>query len=417
MTCYLYIASDSRMREYARDHDRITDAVLTTQRLSRRQVAMISWDGETVDALALMSRTRNSLTLKASFSLTDFFELEPVAIAKLLSGLAEPHRERLKGVLGRGGELPTATATELKRLLERDEEGPWTVLEKLVASDPSLWPEDREPIVAYEREAIGLALSLAGLDRGAVMKLWDGDTTRPFIASFAPQKALEHEILAREARVFGGWSLVADGLVGATRFEQRGRTLTVFNVNRSTVERALGCDLVYFIHEYDSFVLVQYKRLRRGVQGWEYRPNEQLRKELARMRAITSEGAPSAEPRAHRFGEDFCFLKLCKPEVEDPFSLEMAEGMYLPLGLWDKLESSEQLLGPRGGTVVTYENVDRYLTNTNFIALVERAWIGSCNLTSKQIAKVVDGKLKAGDALVLAASGGSSRRQGPFGRR
>ncbi len=36
------------------------------------------------------------------------------------------------------------------------------------------------------------------------------------------------------------------------------KTLTVVNVNRTSVERALGVDLLHYNHTYRSFVLVQY---------------------------------------------------------------------------------------------------------------------------------------------------------------
>jgi hypothetical protein len=55
-------------------------------------------------------------------------------------------------------------------------------------------------------------------------------------------------------------------------FQQGPRKLTVINVNRSGVEHALGVDLVYYNHEFDSYVLVQYKRMKsRAVflaAGW-----------------------------------------------------------------------------------------------------------------------------------------------------
>ncbi len=211
MACYLYFASDPRMQGYASTYGRIADAVRSTVPLSGRQVAMVSWDGDTVGALALLARTRNSLSLKTSFSLTDFFELEPVILQQLVSELSEPHRSHLQGVLREGGELPAETAAELKRLFEGEDGGPWTMLEEMASSSASLWPEDREPVVAYEREAIGLALSLAGLDRDPVMKSWKGDTTRPFLTDLGLYTALESQILMQDARVFGDWSVIAGG--------------------------------------------------------------------------------------------------------------------------------------------------------------------------------------------------------------
>jgi hypothetical protein len=416
MTCYVYIATESRMPEYADRHNRITAAVSSSRRPSSlRQVAVVSWDGLTVGALALMSRTRNSLTLKTNFSLTDFVELDPIPLAGLTAKLREPHRARLANVLNQqeGGELPDDTAAELKRIVEGEgEAGPWARLEALAGADPPLWPEDREPVVAYERDAVGLALGVAGFDRDPVMRSWGGDTTSSFLLDLGVYKALENNILMQDARVFGDWQVIAQGLVGATRFEQAGRTLTVLNVNQSKIEKSVGCDLIYYLHDYDAYVVVQYKRLRVAGKDWEYRPDAQLEKELERMRKLNRMVKSAPHPKAHRLGEDFCFLKFCKPEIRDPFSLEMSEGMYLPVSLWDKLVSSGQLAGPRGGTALTYHNVDRYFNNTNFIRLVERAWVGSHGLTSEHITKIIEGALKAGESTILAtSSSGPPRRR------
>jgi hypothetical protein len=83
--------------------------------------------------------------------------------------------------------------------------------------------------------------------------------------------------------------------------------------------------------------------------------------------------------------------------------MEMAEGMYLPLGLVDKLRDSEQVRGPRGGKAFTYENVDRHLTNTNMIGLIARSWLGSCGATSEQIGEVIRSALAAGSSMILAS--------------
>lgn len=392
------------MRTRAERGRDITDTVSSSVPVPRRQIAMLSWDGESVQALALMSRIRSTLSFKTNFRLSDFQEVDAVRLESLASALASAHAQGLEAVRSRGGALSSETAIALKELFDDGEQGPWATLEAMVAADPAgLWPEDRAPVVAYEREAVGFALSAAGLDRGEVLKTWNGDAEAPFLTSLAAFRSLEAAIIAHDARVFGGWTEIAHGLIGATRFEQRERKLTVLNVNASKIERTLGCDLIYYTHRYDAYVLVQYKRLRQGGKDWEYRPDKQLAKELERMRSITDAATPSQEPREHRFGNDFCFLKLCRPEVEDPFSREMAEGMYLPLGLWDKLEASGQLCGPKGGTVLNYENVDRYLTNTHIIGLVERSWVGSCGATSKQIGEVIKRALAAGNSLILAA--------------
>lgn len=118
----------------------------------------------------------------------------------------------------------------------------------------------------------------------------------------------------------------------------------MINVNRGDVEHSLGCDLVYYVHRYDSYVLVQYKRMTRAATvGRGYRPDVRLDDELDRMRGIAAPAAPSDDPNDHRLGESFCFLTLREGEVDEPFSGRLAQGMYIPIDLWDKLDRTGPL--------------------------------------------------------------------------
>jgi hypothetical protein len=76
--------------------------------------------------------------------------------------------------------------------------------------------------------------------------------------------------------------------------------------------------------------------------------------------------------------------------------------MYLPLDYFDKLASAGRLKGPRGGTVVNYDNVGRWLNNSAFVGLVERSWVGTAGLTSTQLTTVIRRSLAAKHSLVLA---------------
>src|SRR5215207_6209297 len=81
--------------------------------------------------------------------------------------------------------------------------------------------------------------------------------------------------------IFGNWTEIRSGAVGIAEFQERDRRLTVINVNRAGVEHALGVDLVYYNHEFESYVIVQYKRMtsRADSSGYKFRPDKQLRKE------------------------------------------------------------------------------------------------------------------------------------------
>ncbi|MEA2221997.1 MAG: hypothetical protein QOH83_373 [Solirubrobacteraceae bacterium] len=404
MSCFLYLATDDRMRERADTVGRITDAIPASVQLPRRQVAMISWDdGTSIEALALLTRGRRVASYKTGIGLTDFVNTHPIAVDRLSDALGSPHDERLRAATIGGGWLPDDTAENLRPWFDGSGPGPWRDLEVLAEADPPpLWRTDRVPVVAYEREAVGLALSLAGLERQDVMRTWNGDPEAPFLTSLRAFRAMEDPTIANDAQIFGDWKLLRPSTIGATRFEQRGRKLTVLNVNRLAVERNVGCDLVYYVHTYKAYVLVQYKRMERAGNDWHYRPETKLDGELARMRAIAAPVTQGDDPLEHRLGDNFCFLKLCKGEVENPFSGELAQGMYIPLDLWDKLESAGTLTGPRGGRLASFGNVDRYLTNTDFVALVQKSWLGTRGVTSDAITKVIERSLDAGNSLILA---------------
>jgi hypothetical protein len=78
-------------------------------------------------------------------------------------------------------------------------------------------PAEREPIVDYERDAVGLALDFGGLtrERKAALSAWDGRSDEPFLAGVANYRVLEDRALEHDARIFGDWDAVGTGVVGA----------------------------------------------------------------------------------------------------------------------------------------------------------------------------------------------------------
>ena len=215
-------------------------------------------------------------------------------------------------------------------------------------------------------------------------------------------------MVQHDASVFGDWSEIRRGAVGIAQFHDGDRRLTVINVNRTGVEHALGVDLVYYNHDFDSYVIVQYKRMTPGrvSSGYEFRPDHQLRVELERMRSLPMPTAPAAMPREFRLDHGGTYLKLCPASSREAFSHELIHGMYLPLRYWDVLMASPSVRGPKGGVVVNFGNVDRHITNTLFIQLVGAAWIGSRGVTSARIGAIIRSSLAARSVILAEASSG-----------
>jgi hypothetical protein len=76
--------------------------------------------------------------------------------------------------------------------------------------------------------------------------------------------------------------------------------------------------------------------------------------------------------------------------------------MYLPLDLWRSLANDPATQGPRGGRVISYDNVGRKLTNTEFITLVANAWVGTIVPQSSLLEKVIREVVGTGKTVTFA---------------
>ena len=159
-----------------------------------------------------------------------------------------------------------------------------------------------------------------------------------------------------------------------------------------------------------TYVLVQYKRMHHARddadERWHFRPDDQFELQLARMRTLIEEQAPEANPNDFRLDERCCYLKFCRSITQQPFSKDLISGIYIPFSYWNFLASSGALRRPRGGTVLTYENVGRYLTTGTFVSLVKSSWVGSRGVTTNQITQVIRQGLSNERSLVLAHASG-----------
>ncbi len=284
-------------------------------------------------------------------------------------------------------------------------------------------------VVALERDATNVVLRVGDVGPAPLLT-WrppkDGGPVTPFLAGLArPQAASVYEdrMIERDARVFGGWERLWGDVRGVARFGRPGREhLTVFNVNRTPVERTLGVDLVYYVERYGACLLVQYKRMERegGPAGDQlgYRPlGRSYRAEFARMRAASLAFAEPADAvgggmplPAYRLHAGACFFKLCPAEVIDPTSTDMLRGMYLPLDYWERLVDSPAVAGPRGGIRVTFENAGRYFNNTLFVQLAQDGWVGSRVQHARAITDYVWAALDGDHSVTLAVD--TRRRDG-----
>lgn len=186
--------------------------------------------------------------------------------------------------------------------------------------------------------------------------------------------------------------------------------LTILNCNRQPLEQTLGVDLIYYSHRFDSFVLVQYKRMSEGKQGSaEYRPGNDPSHEKEVERMLKTEEFLIAQPKGENTSaSDFrlsgrpFYVKLCEPKAKAALDAGMVSGMYVPLELWRRLLDAPEARGPKGGVVITWDNCLRRFNNGEFTSLLRNGWIGSAAGESKALSAIVEQVLSSGRMLVFA---------------
>ena len=262
--------------------------------------------------------------------------------------------------------------------------------------------------LAYQKESVATAISLAGLNRD-VLQSWQTDNAVPasFLDGLPSARLREDAMVVADMSQVPGLDRVRELPFGAAIFEDNSVRLTVIIANHLPLEQQFGVDLVYFNNTYHSFVMVQYKAMESDTDGKPFLrlPNTQLTAELARMDAVEEalHDVPRNDVRTgYRLLEAPFFLKLCSRIVFNPDDVALVPGMYLSRDYWRLIEADATMTGPRGGRRVDFRNVGRYLDNSEFIALVKKAWIGTTPAQSDLLSGVVREILASGRTLTLA---------------
>jgi hypothetical protein len=386
------------------------------------EICFLSFGGAALDVVSLAKRGRRVATAKYAVTFSHMVDLRAIPLADIdarLGSNVRPHFVRSSS--GRGSRVPEGTWAALVRSVKEARPELARELDRLDAlRQSSAHPLSGHGIsqLAMERDAVGVALDIFGADRKAILSGWSSplevgvEPLAPFLAGLKSVHVREDQILAHDARVFPGWNLIAHQQVGAATFRKgRGEYLTIYNVNRTPVEGAIGVDLVYYNYRYAAYVLVQYKRLvrdhpDRGEPVFRLSSGS-YENEVERMRRFVAANPslPCDAPDRYRLEPAAFYFKLCQAETVTPLSSELITGMYLPLPYWELLLASGALTGPKGGLRVSSGAARRHLANGPFVQLVQDGWIGSRGAVSEAITTVIRDRLDEGNSVLVAASG------------
>ena len=340
----------------------------------------------------------------------------PVHFQALLDATPARLRAHLKGALFGGGLVAPKTFGAVIDAMRALEPAISSRLSRFSTQRAELLrriPKIARQNLAEQKETLITALEIAGLRTDGVLSWSPTETPSRFFLEGMPQVTLrEDAMLISDSSTIPGFDFIQQLPFAAKSFESAPsvypRTkLTVIMANRLALEEQTGADLIYYNETFRSFVLVQYKAMESGDEGPEFRwrPEDQLAEEVTRMddllEALKAEPADNA-PASFRLHANPFFLKLCPRLNFNPDDKGLTPGMYLPLEYWKSLASDPATEGPRGGRLITYENVGRKMTNSEFITIVANAWIGTTVPQSVVLEKVIRSVIETGKTVTLA---------------
>jgi len=349
----------------------------------------------------------------------------PIAFVELESGVPPSLRGHLRRILSDGGLLPPRTlGAFVDRILEIDK----SISDRLsrYSAERKMALAKYEPRartnLALQKDALGVALELSGLPRNAILA-WDPVEGRQqsFLDGLPEAVVREDVMLIADFSSIPGFEAIKEAShVGAKVFrniDDPKVRMTVVMANRLPLEQQTGADLIYFNEAFRSFVMVQYKAMERGTEQHEFRwtVGDQFCEEIVRMDAMRAQLKaiqPSNDPDGFRFSDDPFFLKFCPRAVFNPDDSGLFKGIYLPLDLMKRADAAGRLKGPKGGNVITFENVGRRINNSDFVGLVTNSWVGTSIEQSAVLIPLIRSVIAAGKTLTYAVKHADAAAEG-----
>lgn len=415
----------NRIQEAIANDERFTEVIDTTDvSISGPELVLVSLDGDKVDYVGIVQPGRRVATGQKTISISHLQPLD-IDVDELLKGLRKPFPSRVHFEISGVDRLPAKSWAALVNAVAAHGASAADAIQHTrgtVAAIKRLRGRQPNDFKLFEQDAVAVAVETWGGSRERKKRLRAAvapvDEMAPFLSRLGDVGLREDPQINHDAATMPGMSVARRYQTGIAVMENSQERLTIINCNRQPLEETLGVDLVYYNHAFRSFVLVQYKRMKRGSKGDAfYRPHADgsYPKEIERMKSINAElrGMKCSERnsvRGFRLGRGAFFLKLCNDHASRATEEGMASGTYIPLRLWHSLLRSKATKGKRGGRVVTWDNCTRRFNNSEFTSLLRHGWIGSTPTESEKLNDIIEQTLAAKSMVVYAATSESSAR-------
>jgi hypothetical protein len=418
----LLYSSDEHTRDLERAIDlngRFTDVTHIT--VPKAAVVAVSLGSDRIDYIGLLRRGRAVATGKKTFSIGNLTAVN-LSLRSVKDKVPRRSADRIdfdgEGIRG----VPAVAWESLLSVLHGSSSALDIALQDLnrrvaiICSQKVRLPSELE---TFEHDAIATSIETWGGPNERKRVLREAMPSSGFAASFLTRltkaSVREDAQINNDAMLFPGMQLAIRSKIGAVELDNGRDRLTIINCNRQPLEQTLGVDLIYYNHRFNSFVMVQYKRMRDASGETAYRPSNDSshHDELARMVAAQQSLKQVKQPNTGVLGFRFLrcpfYFKVCGANVSRPLEESMVAGMYFPLELWRRYLRSKQTLGPKGGRVMNWERCSRNLRNAGFTSLLRNGWIGSTGVESDVISDLIEGTLSGKKMLIYAHASASGK--------
>jgi hypothetical protein len=272
-----------------------------------------------------------------------------------------------------------------------------------------------------QRDAIGLTLDIASLDRKTILReahLSRTSSARSVLDLLDHEPLHEQDLIRNDQAVFKG--LLAAGHLRSGRFVGVGaREVRVHVYDKKPLETVLGIDLLIFLADFESYLLLQYKCMEPKsddqCKTWSYLVDSQLRSQIQAMdvavAAMSRQSTTAAQSmRYWRLTDEAFYFKFCETTRPDARDDALVAGITLSHSHLQQFLALPEARGKHGGHRIGYGNCPRYLNNTQFVELAREGWIGCGQRGFALISDVISAGEASGRAAMFAVIEGSGAK-------
>jgi|GEM_PF-1689805 len=275
--------------------------------------------------------------------------------------------------------------------------------------------------LAEQRDALGLVLDIASLDRKAILRealLSKIGTARSVLDLLDGEPFHEQDLIRKDQAIFAG--LFAKDDTNSRRFDGSGsRNVRVYVYDKKPLETVLGIDLLIYLADYKSYLLLQYKCMepKSDDEGktWSYLVDPQLHKQIqamdtavAAMKRLPSPATASMTD--WRLNEEAFYFKFCETTRPDARDDALVAGITLGHSYLKNFLTLPEAASKPSGQRIGYGNCPRYLNNSQFVELAREGWIGCDQRGYAFISQVIAASQSGGRAAMLAVIEGNGAK-------